>query len=100
MLQGRAIEIFHGDERSAVLLANVVNRADVGVVQGGSRLRLALETGQSQRIAGHFVWEELECDKTVKASVFGFVHDTHAATAKFFEDVVVRNLPTTQIPGG
>jgi hypothetical protein len=27
----------------------------------------------------------------VKASVFGFVHDSHAATAEFFEDAVVRN---------
>jgi hypothetical protein len=27
----------------------------------------------------------------VKASVFGFVNDTHAATAEFFEDAVVRN---------
>jgi hypothetical protein len=35
--------------------------------------------------------QELERDEAVKASVFRFVHDTHAATAKFFDDAVVRN---------
>jgi hypothetical protein len=61
------------------------------MVQGRRGLRLALEAGQSLRIAGHFVRQELERDETVRASVFGFVHDTHAATAEFFEDAVVRN---------
>jgi hypothetical protein len=61
------------------------------MVQGGGRLRLALEAGQSLRISGHFVRQELQRDEAVKASVFGFVHDTHAAPAKFFENAVVRN---------
>src|SRR5258706_15312540 len=50
MLQGHTIEVFHGDERPAVLLANVVNGADIGMVQAGRSLRLALETGQSLRM--------------------------------------------------
>jgi hypothetical protein len=52
---------------------------------------LALEAGQSLRIAGHFVRQKLECDETVKASVFGFEHDAHTATAELFENAVVRN---------
>ncbi len=49
VLQGHAIEILHGDKRLAVLLANVVNRADVGMVQRRSRLRLALKASERLR---------------------------------------------------
>jgi hypothetical protein len=45
MLQGRAVQKLHGDERFAVLIVNFVNRANVGMVQGGGGLRFALETG-------------------------------------------------------
>jgi len=36
---------FHGNERLSILHADVVNGADVGMVQGGSGLRLALKSG-------------------------------------------------------
>jgi hypothetical protein len=38
-----ALEQLHGDEQLAVLLADVVELADVRVVDAGSRPRLALE---------------------------------------------------------
>jgi hypothetical protein len=36
VLQGLAIQKLHGDERLPVLLANIVNRADVLVIQCGA----------------------------------------------------------------
>ena len=43
--QGYAVEILHDDEGVAIVLVNFVNRADVGVVEGGSRLALRAESG-------------------------------------------------------
>ena len=51
VLQGHAVEKLHGDEGAAVLLANVVDRADVGMVQRGSGLRFAPEALQRLRVA-------------------------------------------------
>jgi len=55
VLQRLAVEKFHGDEGFAILLADVVDGANVGMVQGGSRLRFTLKTGQRLGISRHFV---------------------------------------------
>src|ERR1700733_1333552 len=63
VFQRRAIQVLHHDERPAILLTNVVNRADVWVVQGRSSLRFALKTAESVRVSSHFVREKLERHK-------------------------------------
>ena len=91
MLQRHPVQKLHGDKGLAVLLANVVNGADVGMIQGGCRLGFALETGQGLRVAGNFRGQKFECDETVQAGVLGLVNHTHAATAQLLENAVVRN---------
>ena len=91
VLQGHAIEILHGDKRLAVLLANVVNGADVGMVQRRSRLRLALKAAERLGILGHFIGQELEGDKAMQPGVFGFVNHTHPAAAQLVDNAVMRN---------
>ena len=76
---------------SAVLLANVVNGADVRMIRGRSRLRLALKTAEGLRIACHFVRQELQSDEAVQPCVLSFVDDSHAAAAKFLDNAVVRD---------
>ena len=46
MLQRHPVQKLHGDEGLAVLLANVINRANVGVIQCGCSLGFALEAGK------------------------------------------------------
>src|SRR4029077_14212785 len=75
----------------AILAADFVYRTNVGMIQRGRRLGLALKAGQGLGIAGHFCGQELERYKTVQARVFGLVHDTHPAAADFLEDAVVRD---------
>jgi len=65
VLQCHAIQVLHGDEHLTVLLIDLVNGADVGVIQGGCRLRLALEAGQSLWIFGYLVRQKLQRDKSV-----------------------------------
>src|ERR1700690_1466020 len=91
MLQSHAVQKLHGNERPAVLLANVINRADVGMIQRGCGLRFALKTGQGLRIAGNVFRQEFKCDKTMKPRVLGFVDHAHATAPEFLDNAVVRD---------
>jgi hypothetical protein len=53
------LEKLHGDEGLALVLANLVNRADVGMVQGRRSTRFALESLQRLAVFGQFLGEEL-----------------------------------------
>ena len=64
-----ALEKFHGDEGAAVFFADVVDRADVGMVQSGSGFGLAAKTRQGLRIAGEIVGEKFQGDEAVEAGV-------------------------------
>jgi len=43
LLQALALELFHHNERMAVMVFDLVDGADIGMVQKGSGLGLALE---------------------------------------------------------
>jgi hypothetical protein len=61
------------------------------MVQGGSGLGLALETGQRLGIARDFLRKEFQSDKTVEPDVFGLVNHTHSTAAQHLEDAIVRD---------
>ena len=65
MLERDAVEEFHGDERFAVLVVGFVDRADVGMIQSGSRLRFALEAAERLWVFGNLIGQELQSDKPV-----------------------------------
>ena len=89
VLQRRAVEEFHHDEGAAILLADVVNGADVGMIERRRGLGFALKTAQGLGIAGDFIGKELEGDKTVEAGVLRLVNHAHAAAPQLFDDPVV-----------
>ncbi len=91
VLQSHAIQEFHGDERLPVLLADVVNGADVGVIQRRSSLRLTLKPAKRLRIARHFVRQKLQGDETMQPSVFGLIDNTHSAATELLDDAIVRD---------
>ena len=91
MLQRHAVQILHGNECLPILLADVINSADVRMVQRGCRLRFTLETAQSLRIFRHIIGQELERDKAPQSGVLSLIDDTHPTTAKSLQNVVVRN---------
>jgi len=93
MFQGRAVQKLHGNESLPVLLADVVNRADVGVIQCRCGLGFALKAGERLRVACNVLWQEFEGDEAVQPGVLGFVDHAHPATAKFLDDAVVRDDP-------
>jgi hypothetical protein len=91
MLEGHAVQVLHSDEGLSVLLTDVVNDADIGMIESGSRPGLALEAGQGLRIAGHFIGKKLESDEAMQACVLSLVHHAHATTAELLENAVVRD---------
>ena len=91
VLQGLSVEKLHRNEGLAFLFADFIDGANVGVVQGGSSLRLALEAGQRLSAAGNIVGQKFERNGTMKLGVRRFINHTHAAPTEFFEDAVMRD---------
>ena len=89
VLQRLAVEKLHRDELLAVLLADVVNGADVRVIQRRSRLRFAAEAFQRSGIVEHFVGQEFQRHRAMESRVLGLVNDTHPTTTELLEDAVV-----------
>ena len=82
VLQGHAVEELHDHEGSAIFLADVMDGADVGMIERRRRSRLTAEALQRLRDREPRFGEKLERDKTAQAGVLGLVHHTHAATAE------------------
>jgi hypothetical protein len=68
-----------------------MNRADVGMIEGGGCLRFPLETLQSPAISGQRLGQKLEGDKAMQPGVLSLVDHTHAATTKFLQNAIVGN---------
>src|SRR6516162_10098358 len=56
VFESLAVKEFHGNEGTAIFLADVVNCANVGMIQGRGSLRLSLEPRQSLCIVRDTVW--------------------------------------------
>ena len=91
VLERGAIEKFHGDEGFAGVFADVVDGADVGMVQRGGGAGFAFEAFQRLGVVGDVFREEFEGDEAAQAGIFGFVDYAHATAAEFFDDAIVRN---------
>src|SRR5208283_5029202 len=91
VLQGLTIEKLHRDKCLRILLTDVVDGADVGMIEGGGGLCLPTEAAERLRIARHFVRQELQSDETVQTSVLGLVNYAHTTTTELLDDLVVRD---------
>ncbi len=91
VFQGLAAETLHHDEQISLVLADLVDGADVGVVQRRRCAGLAAEAFEGLGVLGRDVGEEFQSDETAELSVFRFVDDTHPAATEKFEDAVMRD---------
>ena len=89
MLQRLAIEELHRDERLPVFFSNVVDGANIGMIQRRGGLGFAAEATERRRIFGEIVRQEFQSDVATEACVLGFVNHTHAAAADSFYNAVV-----------
>ena len=100
MLEGHAFEVFHGDEASTLALADLVNGADVGVVERGGGAGFTTEALQGRGVLGDVVGKEFQGYEPAEREVFGLVDDSHAATAELLDDAVVRDGLADHVVGG
>ena len=91
MFECLAFEELHDHEGPAIFLADVVNGADVGMVQRGCCLCFSAETAERLRIASYIFGQKLEGYEAVQAGVLGLVDHPHTSATEFFDDAVVRD---------
>src|ERR1700688_1628312 len=73
----------------SVVVIDLVDGADVGMVQLRSGAGFPLEAVQRLLIAGHIVRNKLEGYVTAQACVFSFIDDPHTSAPKLTENAVV-----------
>ena len=79
----------HCNEQLPVVFANVVDGADVLMVEGGGSLGLLHETLFGSGALAQVRREKFQRDGTVQAGVTGLIHNAHAATSELAEDLIV-----------
>src|SRR5260370_22780093 len=91
MMECFALQEFHHDYWLALILRDLVNRADVGMVQCRGGASFALESFESKRISDHVRVEKFQCDMPAELEVFGLIHHAHTPAAELTRDAAVRN---------
>ena len=91
VLQGIPFQILHRDEGCVVFFANLVNGADVRMIQGRRGLGFALKAAECLWVFGYLFGQKLEGHEAAELHILGLVDDTHSATTEFFDDAVVRD---------
>jgi len=89
LVQRPAIDIFHGDVPTARLLSNLVDRADVRVVEGRGSARFPEEALSPLVICEELVAEEFESNLALELEVRGQVDLAHAARSERLEVFVL-----------
>ena len=88
--QGLALQQLHDDEVAALVLLDRVDGADVGMIEGGSGARLALEALKQLAVLRHFGRKKFQRHAAAELGILGFVHHAHAAGAQFSLNRVVQ----------
>ncbi len=97
LVERRPVDQLHDDEAAAFVLADVVEGADVGVVEGRGGAGFALEPLGGERIGRHRLGQELQRDVAAEAEILGAVDHAHAAGTQPIDDAVVRDNGTDHL---
>ena len=89
MLERFPIEQFHGEKRAPVALADIVDRADVGVIDGGGRTGFAFEACHVGAVLSQILRNEFQGHIASQARIAGFPDFPHAAAAQQFQNLEV-----------
>ena len=92
--QGPAFDELHDHVGRGVLLADVVDGDDVGIVEGRGRPRLAFESRQVRAVRGQLRREHLDRDAAVQPRVPRRVNLPHSACAEWRQDFVGAETPS------
>ena len=82
---------FHGNEGSSINLIDLIDRADVRVIQRRSGFGFPLKTVEGLWVGGKFFGQKLQCYMTAELQVFRLIDHAHAPTPDFLQYAVMRN---------
>ena len=91
VLERLSLQQLHGDEVLAVRFVNLMNSADVRMIERRGGKRFSLKAFTSSGIILHIGRQELQRDMAMQLEVFGFVHHTHPAATELRENAIVRD---------
>jgi hypothetical protein len=89
MLERLPLEKLHDNKTLAIVLVDVIDGADVRVIQGRGRSRFALKSLNGWMILGKLLGKKFQAHVAAETDVLGFVHDPHSAAAQLFQNAVV-----------
>jgi len=92
VLEAHALHQFHDDIRSVLVLTDVVDGANAGMIQGGGGAGFTPEALQGGPILGYPLQEELDGDLPPKAGVLCPIDFAHSTSPDPFEDLVMCQL--------
>src|SRR5450432_2712093 len=78
------------------MIPDIINRADVWMVQGRSSAGLAAKALDGLSVLGSFFGEEFQRQAAAEPSVFGLLDHAHATAAKLFNDAIVADCLTDE----
>ncbi len=81
VLQGVSFHQFHDDERLPVELRDLVDGANIRMVQRGGGASFAEETLEGLRVLGGIRRQEFESDAAIQHRIAGGINNAHATTA-------------------
>src|SRR5580692_5583997 len=91
MFQRLAFQIFHSYEAPAIMLTNLVDGADVRMIQCRGGTSLPAEPFKGLWVFRQVIRKEFQSNEAAELGVLSFIDHAHPATAKFFKDAVVGN---------
>src|SRR5438094_3495843 len=98
-LESLSIQQFHRDKGLAFVLVDLMNRADIRMVEGGGGSGLTLKTLQRLVIARKSFWQELQGYAATQLRILGLIDHPHAATAKLSHNPVMGDDSTDHARG-
>src|SRR5580693_1257973 len=90
MLKGYAFKKLHDDEGASILLTDVIDGADVRVIERGCSAGFAAKPFKNLTVPGQVLGKKLERNKAAQARVLRPVNHTHSTAAKLLHNAVVR----------
>ncbi len=90
------LEQLHDEEIDLLVRADVVQRADVGMVQQGYGARFRDQPIPRVRILGDAGGDDLDGHRSVETRIAGAIHLPHAALAKRCQDLVRSEARSSQ----
>ena len=82
------VQVLHHQVIDPVLMANIVQRADMGMAQAGDGLGLTVEPFAQLRITGEVLGQNLDGDVAIEARILGAIDLAHSSGAESRHDLV------------